>query len=71
MNHFANNLKFVRRHYGLSQQRLAEATSIPKHNIGAYEEGRSEPNIDKLITLASTLKISIDELCKSELTQKS
>jgi transcriptional regulator with XRE-family HTH domain len=66
MNLFSRNLKHYRKQLGLSQRKLAEATCISHNSIGAYEEGRAEPNIDKLIVLASTLKVSIDKLCVYE-----
>jgi transcriptional regulator with XRE-family HTH domain len=66
MNLFSRNLKHYRRQLGLSQKKLAEATCISYKSIGAYEEGRAEPNIDKLIVIASTLKVSIDKLCVYE-----
>lgn len=66
MNLFSHNLKKFRKELGLSQRKLAEATCINHKSIDAYEEGRSEPNIDKLIVLASTLKVSIDKLCTNE-----
>lgn len=39
------NLKLItlRREKGLTQSGLAEKIGIPKHNIGAYENGRATP----------------------------
>lgn len=68
MNHFSNNLKALRRNQGLSQARLSEATGIKSRLIRAYEDGVKDLNLDKLIILSSTLKISIDELVRADLS---
>ena len=67
INHFANNLKTLRRMNGLTQQQLAELCRIKKHCIGAYEEGRNEPNIDNLIVLSIVLKVSLNQLVINEI----
>ena len=67
INHFANNLKTLRKMNGLKQHELAELCRIKKHCIGAYEEGRSEPNIDNLIVLSIVLKVSLNQLVINEI----
>jgi transcriptional regulator with XRE-family HTH domain len=67
MNNFSGNLKFLRNKLKLSQENLSEITGIKKSSIGAYEEKRSQPNLDKLIILSTALQISIDSLIKEKL----
>lgn len=71
MNNFANNLRTVRKNRGLTYQQLSDATGIKKHRLSDYEDGRCEPKIDGLISLSCTLKISIDELIKSDFSDNS
>lgn len=45
---FNNNLKVVRHHRDLTQKEASDLLGIKIHNLSAYEEGRSEPNITGL-----------------------
>jgi DNA-binding XRE family transcriptional regulator len=67
INHFSNNLKVIRKRQSMSQDQVASLTGIKRHKIAAYEEGRSEPNIDTLINLSTSLKISIHDLIVKDL----
>lgn len=62
MNKFKDNLIFHRQQANLTQKQLAEKLNVSKNNIGHWEKGRSEPNIDTLIALAKMFSITIDEL---------
>jgi transcriptional regulator with XRE-family HTH domain len=41
---------------------VGEAIGVKENTYAAYEEGRAEPNIEKLTALASLYGISLDEL---------
>ncbi len=56
------NLALLRKNANLSQRELAEKVNISKTNIGFYEIGRSEPNIENLIKLADYFNCSVDYL---------
>ena len=58
MNHFAQNLKRVRQEKGWSQAKAAIKLDIPKHNIGAYEEGRATPPLLVFVKIMRTLGIT-------------
>ncbi len=65
---FGKNIKKLRNVKGLSQQAFAELFGLQRATLGAYEEGRSNPKIETIITIAHYFNISIDELLTSELT---
>ena len=54
------NLKFLRREYGISQQRLADAIHVSQPSINKYENHNIEPEIDILKRMADYFNTSID-----------
>ncbi len=56
------NLTFLRKNAGLTQRGLSEKVNIPKTNIGHYELGITEPNLDNLVKLADFFGCSVDYL---------
>ena len=66
--HFINtNLKFLRRQKGLTQEELAEKLGITRSSLGAYEEGRAEPKIGLMRTMAQFFSMGVDELIGTDL----
>jgi len=61
------NIKHLRTLKKISQERLADELSWSRSMIGSYEEGRSEPPIDRLIDLSNYFSIPIDILVKNDL----
>lgn len=68
MSIFAANLKFLRRHSGLSQDILALALDLKRTTLSAYENGQSEPNLDLLCRIAAHFHLSLDTLLHTDLT---
>src|SRR5690606_383476 len=64
MSIIANNLKYLRKKKGLTQQQFADALGIKRASVGAYEEGRAEPRYDLLDKIAAFYSLSMDELVK-------
>lgn len=52
----------LRRHAGLSQSELAEQLQISASAMGMYEQGRREPSMDTIVTLARLFQVSTDYL---------
>ena len=59
------NIKHLRSLKQLSQERFAEDLRWTRSMVGSYEEGRSEPPIDKLIDLSNYFNIPIDILLQN------
>jgi len=61
------NIKHLRMLKKFSQERFAEELQWTRSIVGSYEEGRSEPPIDRLIDLSNYFNIPIDILVKNDL----
>lgn len=61
-NSFATNLKKLRAEKGLSQQECADSLGIKRTTLANYENGVSEPDIDKIKEIANFFGKSLDEM---------
>ena len=52
----------LRKKKGLSQDQLAKQINVCASAIGMYEQGRREPPIKTLVTLAQVFEVSLDYL---------
>ena len=67
MKSIQTNVKHLRSLKKFSQERFAEELKWTRSMVGSYEEGRSEPSIDRLIELSNYFDIPIDILVKNDL----
>ena len=56
------NLKQLRKEYGISQQRLADAIRVSQPSINKYENHNIEPEFEILIRMADFFNTSVDYL---------
>lgn len=68
MNIINKNLRKLRAVKGLSQKAFGELVDISRHNIGAYEEGRSQPKMEVILHIAKIFSIDVELLMTKELT---
>lgn len=61
------NIKHLRSLKKLSQERFADDLGWTRSIVGSYEEGRSEPPIERLIDLSNYFNIPIDILVRKDL----
>ena len=71
MTFIPNNIKFLRKKNGFTQETFAKRLGINRPSVGAYEEGRADPRLTTLSKMAELFKISVDELIHEDLTTKS
>ena len=57
---YSVNIKFLRKKHRLTQDALAEKLGVKRHTICDWESGRTEPNIDYIISLAKVFNVSVD-----------
>ena len=62
------NLKYLRKLRGWTQEEFAAKLGIKRSSIGAYEEGRADPQLNVLEVLADIFKLSLDELLLKDLS---
>ncbi|TDB67048.1 helix-turn-helix transcriptional regulator [Arundinibacter roseus] len=67
MSIVSNNIKYLRRLNGLTQEQFARKIGIKRSLLGAYEEARANPNLINLKNMAHAFGISVDQLLKNDL----
>ena len=65
MGIIANNLKYLRKKKGLTQQQFADQLLIKRASVGAYEEDRAEPKYELLDKIATFYQVTLDDLVKA------
>ena len=59
---FENILKELRIERRLTQKQLADQLGVKRYNVSDWENGRSEPDIARLISIARFFDVSVDYL---------
>ena len=57
-----NRIKELRKKRNITQIRLSIAAEVSQETISAYENGRAEPKMDKLVRIADFLNTTTDYL---------
>ncbi|MGV3509281.1 MAG: XRE family transcriptional regulator [Sphingobacteriaceae bacterium] len=70
MANISNNLRYLRKKKGLTQQQFADLMEIKRSLVGAYEEDRADPRYDLLKKFATFFELSIDELINEQINDK-
>lgn len=70
MRNISNNLRYLRKSKGLTQQQFADNMEIKRSLVGAYEEDRAEPRYDLLKKFAEFYELSMDELINEKINDK-
>jgi len=71
MSTAGQNLKYLRKLRGWTQEEFANKVRIKRSLIGAYEEERADPRLDVLEIVADMFKLSLDELLLKDLSNTS
>lgn len=59
---FNENLKFLRKKEGLTQEELAEKLNVSRQSVTKWESGNAIPDIEKIKEIAYIFSISVDSL---------
>lgn len=62
------NLKYLRKLRGWTQQEFADKLRIKRSLIGAYEEERAKPHLDVLETICDIFKLTMDDILRKDLS---
>lgn len=65
----AQNIKKLRGDKNLTQSQLADKLGLNRSVIGAYEEGRAEPRMTTLVSMANYFDVSLDDLVLTDLAK--
>lgn len=71
MDVIGQNIKYLRKRKGLTQEELAKNIGVNRAMIGSYEENRAVPKLSVLKDIAFFFNIFIDELIKAKLWEES
>lgn len=63
------NLKYLRKLRGWTQEEFASKLGIKRSLVGAYEEERADPRIDVLEIVGDIFKVTLDELLLRDLSE--
>ncbi len=70
MNYANQNMKYLRKLRGWTQEEFANKLDIKRSLLGAYEEERAEPRFEVLETMCEMFKLSMDELLRKDLNEE-
>lgn len=68
MNHFSENIKYLRETTGLSQAKFGKGFGVSRDNIASYERG-SEPKMEFITKIVNFYHITTEELFNKDLRQ--
>lgn len=68
MSFFGVNIRKIRVAKKLSQKKFAELFDLTRSAVGAYEEGRAEAKIDKIVEIADYFGINLTSFLTKKLT---
>jgi len=57
-----NNIKFFRKKFGLTQEDIANKTSVTRQTINAIENNKYSPTLELAMRLAQIFNTSVEEI---------
>ena len=63
------NLKYLRKLRGWTQEEFANKLGIKRSLLGAYEEERADPRLEVLEVISDMFKVTLDELFRNDLSE--
>jgi transcriptional regulator with XRE-family HTH domain len=60
----ADNLKYLRKKYNMTQEDLAASLDVSRQSVSKWETGEAYPETDKLIELCDTYNVTLDLLVR-------
>lgn len=61
---FAENLVYLRQHYGVTQEGLAEQVGVSRQTVSKWEAGTNYPEMEKLLALCDLFHVSMDDFMR-------
>lgn len=71
MSLVSENIKYLRKKHGFTQEQMAEQIGIKRSLLGAYEEGRADPRLNNLLSIAAVFKVTVDVLISKDVSKLS
>lgn len=67
MSLVSENIRYLRKLNGLTQEQFARRLGIKRSLVGAYEESRANPNPNNMIAIAKAFNVSVENLQRQDL----
>lgn len=64
------NMRFLRKKNGMTQDRLANLLETKRSLVGSYEEGRGVPKLDMIRRMAEIFEVTLDDLLSADLEKE-
>jgi transcriptional regulator with XRE-family HTH domain len=65
----SERLNVARKRAGIDQETMAAELNVARQTISLYENGKSEPNLSRLVRWADLTDVSLDWLCGRDLVR--
>lgn len=65
------NIKFLRKKEGYTQDTFANVIGIKRSLVGAYEEGRADPRLTNLLKMSEVFGVSVDIIISKDVSKLS
>ena len=65
------NIKFLRKKEGYTQETFADVIGIKRSLVGAYEEGRADPRLNNLLKMSEVFGVSVDIIISKDVSRLS
>lgn len=63
---FNERLQAIRKNAGMTQEELAAGMNVSRQAVAKWENGQSQPDIQKLVELSEIFKLPVDRLIKED-----
>jgi len=64
------NMRYLRKKHGITQDGLANQLETKRSLIGSYEEGRGVPKLDMIRRMAEIFEVTLDDLLSADLEKE-
>ncbi len=65
---FADNIQFLRRREGMTQEELAGRLGVSRQSVSKWETGEAYPETEKILYLCDLFSVGMDDLMRGDLT---
>ena len=65
---FADNIQFLRRREGMTQEELAGRLGVSRQSVSKWETGEAYPETEKILCLCELFSVGMDDLMRGDLT---
>jgi len=69
MSQAGQNLKYLRKQKGFTQEEMAEVLGIKRSLVGAYEEERAEPRLEVMQSICDMFQIALEDFLFKDLSE--